>query len=65
MFSRFSYQKKTGPTISHLFRQVRKDDYIIGGDPIVGPGQAIGDQTVRADNAVWTSDSTNFTVDNS
>lgn len=65
MFSRFSYQKKTGPTISHLFRQVRKDDYIIGGDPIVGPNQAIGDQTVRADNAVWTSDSTNFTVDNS
>lgn len=65
LFTSFAYSRKTGPTVSHKFAQIKKDDYVLGGDPIVGPGQVVGDRTVRADNAVWTSDSINFTADNS
>jgi hypothetical protein len=44
---------------------IRKDDYVVGGDPIVGPNQDFGDQVVRADNFVYTVDDTvTFTVDN-
>lgn len=64
MFGNFSYQAKTGPTITSKFQLTRKDDYVIGGPDVVGPNQAVGDQTIRADNFVFTVDTTNFTVDN-
>lgn len=64
MFGNFAYQAKTGPTITSKFQLIRKDDYIVGGPDIVGPNQDVGDQTVRADNFVFTVDATSFTVDN-
>jgi hypothetical protein len=65
LFGRFSYEQTTGPKVSSRFQIIRKDDYVKGGDPIVGPNQDTGDQTVRADNFVYTVDDTlTFTVDN-
>ena len=65
LFGQFSYQRKTGPTVSSKFRLTRKDDYVKGGDPIVGPNQYVGDKVIRADNFVFTVDDTiTFTVDN-
>jgi hypothetical protein len=66
LFGKFSYEKAVGPVMSSTFQVIRKDDYVKGGDPIVGPNQATGDQTIRADNFVFTVDDTlTFTVDNS
>jgi hypothetical protein len=64
MFGNFVYNQLTGPVVSHKFQFRIKDDYIVGGADIVGPNQDVGDQTVRADNLVWTVDSTNITSDN-
>ena len=65
MFGNFSYERKTGPTITSSFQLRRKEDYVIGGAEIVGPNQEVGDQTIRADNFVYTVDDTiTFTVDN-
>lgn len=65
LFGRFSYERKAGPEITSRFQIIRKDDYVVGGAPIVGPNQDVGDQTVRADNFVYTVDDTiTFTVDN-
>jgi len=65
MFGNFVYDRLTGPKVTSRFRLSRKDDYISGGSPIVGPNQEIGDRTVRADNLVFTVDDTiTFTVDN-
>lgn len=64
MFGNFVYNQLTGPGLSHKFQFRVKDDYIIGGPEIVGPDQDVGDQTVRADNFVWTVDSINITSDN-
>lgn len=63
LFSNFVYKKKVGTGIKSKFQNITKEDHIIGGDPIVGPGQIVGEQTVKADNAIWTVDSTAFTVD--
>lgn len=65
MFGNFFYGKLTGPTLGHKFQLRVKDDYIVGGDDIVGPNQNVGDQTVRADSVVYSVDSTNITSDNS
>jgi len=65
LFGQFSYEQTTGPTMGARFQVVRKDDYVKGGDPIVGPNQDFGDQVIRADNFVYTVDDTiTFTVDN-
>tara|TARA_B110000977_G_scaffold69625_1_gene94579 strand:- start:5735 stop:8047 length:2313 start_codon:yes stop_codon:yes gene_type:complete len=65
MFGKFVYDRLTGPKVTSKFRLTRKDDYISGGAPIVGPNQEIGDRTVRADNLIFTVDDTiTFTVDN-
>jgi hypothetical protein len=65
LFSKFSYDRLTGPAVTASFQLNRKDDYIRGGDPIVGPNQNFGDQTIRADNFIFTVDDTEtFTVDN-
>jgi hypothetical protein len=65
MFGNFVYDRLTGPKVTSRFRLSRKDDYISGGSPIVGPNQEIGDRTVRADNLIFTVDDTiTFTVDN-
>lgn len=65
LFGNFIYQQKVGPGLASRFQLYRKDDYVKGGDPIVGPNQDIGDQTVRADNFVYTvDDNISFTVDN-
>lgn len=64
MFSNFIYEQKTGPTLSAKFQVVKKDDYVRGGDEIVGPNQSIGDQTIRASNFVWTVDTDAITTDN-
>lgn len=65
LFGNFSYEHKTGPTITSSFQLIRKDDYVVGGDDVVGPNQSVGDQTVRASNFVYTVDDTlTFTVDN-
>ena len=64
LFGNFVYQKKVGPTVSSQFSLIRKEDYVIGGVDIVGPDQDVGDQTIRADNLVWTVDTVNITADN-
>ena len=64
LFSKFLYKRKAGTGIKAKFSNITKDDYIVGGSPIVGPNQVVGDQTVRADNFVYTVDTTNITVDN-
>jgi hypothetical protein len=64
MFGNFVYNKLTGPTMTHKFQLRVKDDYVIGGSPIVGPNQDIGDQTVRADTVIYSVDSINITSDN-
>ena len=62
----FAYEAVTGPVLTSKFQLFRKDDFVVGGDPIVGPNQAVGDRTIRADNAIFTVDDTiTFTVDNS
>ncbi len=62
----FAYEAVTGPVLTSKFQLFRKDDFVKGGDPIVGPNQAVGDRTIRADNAIFTVDDTiTFTVDNS
>ena len=64
MFSEFEYQRMTGPKVSYKFQIIQKEDYVRGGDPIVGPNQSVGDQTIRADNFVWTVDTDGITTDN-
>lgn len=64
MFGNFAYQHKTGPVITAKLQVIRKDDFVVGGADIVGPNQDVGDQTIRADNFVRTTDSLAFTVDN-
>lgn len=64
MFGNFVYNKLTGPTMTHKFQFRVKDDYIIGGSPIVGPDQDIGDLTVRADSVLYSVDTINITSDN-
>lgn len=65
LFGNFMYEQLTGPTVTSKFQLIRKDDYVVGGSEIVGPNQVVGDQTVRADNFVYTVDDTiTFTVDN-
>ena len=64
LFGNFVYENKTGPTVTSKFQLIRKDDYVVGGDDIVGPNQSVGDQTIRADNLVWTVDTDGITVDN-
>ena len=64
LFGNFVYENKTGPTVTSKFQLIRKDDYVVGGDDIVGPNQNVGDQTIRADNLVWTVDTTGITSDN-
>ena len=66
LFGRFTYDRQVGPVITNRFQLIRKEDYVVGGPPIVGPGQDVGDQTIRADNFTFTVDDTlTFTVDNS
>ena len=65
LFGNFIYEQKVSTAVKSNFQLVRKDDYIIGGDDVVGPNQAVGDVTVRADNLIFTVDDTvTFTVDN-
>lgn len=64
IFSNFVYNKKVGKGVSSIFYKNIKNDFIVGGDPIVGPGQNVGDLTVRADNFVYTVDTINIRVDN-
>lgn len=65
LFGQFTYEQTTGPGMGARLQVVRKDDYVVGGDPIVGPNQDFGDQVIRADNFVYTVDDTlTFTVDN-
>lgn len=64
LFGNFVYENRTGPTVTSKFQLIRKDDYVVGGDDIVGPNQNVGDQTIRADNLVWTVDTTGITSDN-
>lgn len=63
MFGEFVYKNKADIGITHKFYSVIKDDYIVGGDPIVGPNQPGLPQTVRADNAIRTVDADTFTAD--
>ena len=64
MFSTFIYDKKINANLGVKFQLITKDDYIVGGPDIVGPNQVIGDQTVRADNFIYTVDTTGITSDN-
>lgn len=63
VFSEFVYKNKAGTGVKHKFYTVTKNDYIEGGDPIVGPNQPGLPQTVTADNAIRTVDATTFTAD--
>lgn len=62
-FSEFVYKNKSNLTVTSKMYINTKEDNIIGGAPIVGPNQEAGEQEVRADNAIWTVDTTAFTAD--
>lgn len=64
MFSNFIYEKQVGPTVTAKMAFIKKDDYVRGGAEIVGPNQDVGDQTIRADNFVWTVDTDGIKADN-
>jgi hypothetical protein len=63
MFDKFSWQKEFSAVVTHRFGLNITEDYIPGGDPVVGPGQIVGDQSIRVDTAVLTADNGVITVD--
>lgn len=63
VFSKFVYKNKADINIKPRFYTITKDDFIEGGDPIVGPNQPGLPQTVTSDNAIRTVDATTFTAD--
>jgi hypothetical protein len=63
MFDKFSWQKEFSAVVTHRFGFNITEDYIPGGDPVVGPGQIVGDQSIRVDTAVLTADNGVITVD--
>jgi hypothetical protein len=63
MFDEFVYKNKVNLGVTHKFYTVTKNDYIVGGDPVVGPNQPGGEQNVTSDNAIRTVDATTFTAD--
>jgi hypothetical protein len=63
MFSRVNYKRKAGLKIKPRFLINRKDDYITGGDPVVGPGQIVGNTRLRVDTNLLTVDNTEISVD--
>lgn len=63
IFGDFIYKNKTSVGIGHKFFVSRQEDYLIGGDPIVGPNQPGTPQLFTVDRTTLTSDSTNFTSD--
>jgi hypothetical protein len=63
VFSEFVYKNKTGAGVKHRFFTITKNDFIEGGDDIVGPNQPGLPQNVTSDNAIRTVDATTFTAD--
>lgn len=63
VFSEFVYKNKADINVKHKFYTVTKNDYIVGGDPIVGPNQPGLPQNVTSDNFIRTVDATTFTAD--
>ena len=62
-FHKFVYNQKVEAPQKSRFQLVRKDDYVVGGDPIVGPGQSETDYVVSADKTDISVDSTIVTSD--
>ena len=62
-FNRFVYKQKIKAPTKSRFQLIRKDDYVPGGDPIVGPGQTPGEYVVSSDKTDITVDSTIITSD--
>lgn len=63
LYGDFIYKNKASVGLGAKMFVQTKDDYIKGGNPIVGPGQSIGSQVVTADNYVYTVDTTSFAAD--
>jgi len=63
MFGEFLYKKKAGKGIKSRFINIRKEDYIVGGDPVVGPNQPGFQFIVTVDRVDLKTDSVNLTVD--
>ena len=63
MFGEFVYKKKASIGVKSRFTVIKKEDYIVGGDPIVGPNQPGYQFIVTADNTAIRTDSENLTVD--
>lgn len=62
-FNRFVYKQKVESPLKSRFQLVRKDDYVVGGDPIVGPGQTSNTYVVSSDKTDISVDSTIITSD--
>ena len=64
MFSRVNYKRKAGINIKPRFLVNIKEDYIPGGDPVVGPGQVVGPSTkLRVDTSTISVDNGGITAD--
>ena len=62
-FNKFVYKTKVETNIGSKFSLTRKDDYVVGGPPVVGPGQSANTYAVTADKTDITVDSTILKVD--
>lgn len=62
-FNKFVYKAKVNTNIKSKFALTRKDDYVVGGPPVVGPGQSANTYAVTADKTDITVDNTILKVD--
>jgi hypothetical protein len=63
MFSKFAYEKALQNKVTSRFSLNIVEDYIIGGDPVVGPNRDIEDQRIRASSGDVTTDNGSITAD--
>ena len=63
LFSKFTHNKKAGLAMKSRFFVNRKEDPLIGGDPIVGPNQPGEQIYYSSDRNTITTDSINLRVD--
>jgi hypothetical protein len=63
MFSKFAYEKALQNKVTSRFNLNIVEDYIVGGDPVVGPNRDIEDQRIRASDGDVTADNGSITAD--
>jgi hypothetical protein len=63
MFGEFIYKQKASINITASMFTITKDDYVIGGDPIVGPNQPGDPLVITSDSTAYSVDADTFTAD--